>query len=298
MPHRMPRVVISRCCVSHRSISKDDILRRLRFNLGAYQKCYRTALSHRPGLQGRVTIRGDIDRSGTLRARVSQSNIGDPPLERCLKRTMEQVWFIPGRGMGRVIFTVPIRLIPTGDASPAPLPPRVTIERFERHAAAQLETGQVADAARSYRTLLRKRPRHPRACRWQVGLATARYRMAPWSDQLTWNEMRALARRPDRCKAKAELLLEWSAVQHRLAQRTGRLFLYEQTVSRYHALLDELLPCKTAQTLRFYLAETLFRLERFGEAGEQYLLVAAQGGKHAAESRYAATICATNLLGF
>jgi hypothetical protein len=49
-----------------------------------------------------------------------------------------------------------------------------------------------------------------------------------------------------------------------------------------------------AGELRFYLAEALYRLERWEEAAEEYRQVADAGGRHAAEAAEAAAICGKN----
>jgi len=291
-PVRSPWIVqgaVSCHCVS---LSKDAVRQALAWNMGAYQRCYRGALQRRPGLAGRVTIQVAFDELGTASSSVVQlSSVGDQRIEQCLRRAVAQVRIVPPRQPTIVVATVSLLLQPTVPAVP-PLADRVTASALERAAAARLEAGDGRSAARLYRALLRQLPRHPHGCSWQAGLADARWRMAPWSDRYVEQEMVALGRRLARpgCDEEARaLLFSWASEPHRQHQSLIKPSLLELAIARYRRLLA-VQPLD--DRLRFVLAEALFRLHHYGEAGREYLQVAVAGGKDAGEAAYAALLCA------
>lgn len=294
-PARRPWIVhgITSCmCVSP---PKDSVREELRRNMGAYRRCYREGLMRRPGLGGRVTTQVVFDELGTaVRSAVQTSTVEDRQLEQCLQQAVEQVRIVPLRRPTVLVVTVPLLLRPTVPAE-QPLAGRVTGAALERAAKARLDAGDSRSAARLYRTLLRQLPRHRRGCGWQAGLATARLAMAPWSDRYVEREMVALARRlarPGCDEGARDLLLSWASEPHRQHRYLTKLSLLEFSVARYRRLLGALPAGSLAYQLRFLLAEALYRLQRHGEAGREYLQVAAAGGEHAREAAYSALHCA------
>jgi len=100
-----------------------------------------------------------------------------------------------------------------------------------------------------------------------------------------------------RCRAKtAELLRELATRWHREAGKTMQPITFTHARMLYEAYLATFPAAADRCSLTYYLAEVLFKLERWPEAGAAYARVVRLNpkGKHAREAAYAAVITLKN----
>ncbi len=90
-----------------------EVIRRVvRMNSGRYRACYETGLRTNPGLQGRVTVKFVIDRSGAVAiAADGGSDIPDEAVRRCVVSSFLSLSF-PSPEDGKVTVTYPIVFSP------------------------------------------------------------------------------------------------------------------------------------------------------------------------------------------
>jgi hypothetical protein len=300
--HPPPIVVSCKCSVSSHWPDKEQLRRSVRYNVGRYRACYRAALARRPGLSGRVVLSAVIDQGGNLSARVQSSSAEDRPLEECLRRALEDVWFAP-LARRTVILSLPFVLDPLPVVTPV-VPTRGRPAEVEAGAAVALALGDGPTALRGYSALLRQLPDDPRSCGWRAGALESLLAMAPWGAEdprvieAVRSLLRTIATHRDRgCLTRSlSLLSELATRPHRDALRgvPAMLALAERM---YGLLLDELaaFPHET-YTLRYYRAEALYRLGRYAEAAPRYREVALPGGRYSQDAAHAQVIALQNAL--
>jgi hypothetical protein len=146
---RAPAIRMGSTTVNGR-VPPEVIQRIVRQNFGRFRACYQDALRTRPTLQGRVSIRFVIDRTGGVAtAADGGSDVGDPSLVACVARAFEALAFPqPDGGMVTVVY--PIQFSPEGGpamqaptAAPAPDP------SVEPPPGGQPYAGRFADVMRS-----------------------------------------------------------------------------------------------------------------------------------------------------
>jgi hypothetical protein len=297
--HRGPRplrprpvlVVTSQACGVKPALSADLIRRTLRYNLGRYRECYRETLVHRPGLSGRVTVLARIDDGGIVEARIQSSTVANEEIESCLRDAVQQVWFPPLGPDRRAIVHYPFLLEPGSLNEPQPpAPRRGTVGQIEERAAKRLSLGDGKTALRYYAALLQQRPAHPQRCLWNLGALESTLAIAPWIDDrvLAAAKQLAAALHADRgrvCLERATPVLSHLATDpHRMSQRLLAPGLLEVAVDRYALLLGITPPLLDHEDLRYFLAEALYRLQRFEEASREYEILSRGRGKHRQEA--------------
>lgn len=74
----------------------EDVMRRLRRQLGALKRCYESSLKRNPALSGKLQIEWVIGRGGGVKeARVLEDTLGDPAVARCFVRQFRKMRFAP-----------------------------------------------------------------------------------------------------------------------------------------------------------------------------------------------------------
>ena len=116
---RAPMVRMGATTVSGR-LPPEIIQRIVRQNFGRFRGCYQNAALGHPGLQGRVSIRFFIARSGAVAAASDGgSTVGDPALVACVARAFADLSFPAPEGSG-VTVVYPIVFGPEGTETDAP----------------------------------------------------------------------------------------------------------------------------------------------------------------------------------
>jgi hypothetical protein len=297
-----PRIVA--CAAQVRAgPGKERIVRGMRHQWGAFRRCYREALGRRPGLAGQVVLGATISPTGLLSdARVRRATVAEPALARCLTRALARITFRPSPY--HISFTYPLRLVPAL-RPPVEVPTRATVDRLLELAAYQLRRGDGAAALVSYSALLRARPRAAVACHWRVNAVLAMVQVAPWIDarvRSAFNGLAAHLRQHPRgvysgqCAARAARELAHLATDpHRRARRTGEPEGLQIAVAWYRRLLSLKPDPRQAHELSYYLAEALYRLERYQEALRAYEQVVRLGGRWVKDAADAARYCRQQL---
>jgi tetratricopeptide (TPR) repeat protein len=163
--------------------------------------------------------------------------------------------------------------------------------------------GRFADAIQLWRQLIALEPEAPTLCARQteivkatLGLTGSRAESstvrelerlrAAWD----WSQHRALAPGAlDECRdATRGLLRELATVWHQEAQKTQQPATYQRAVEVYRAYLKAFPREPDVTTMKFYLAEALYRIERHCEAAPLYGEVAHADGKWREEAALAA----------
>lgn len=99
------RVVLSE------GLSKEDVGRVVRRNLRRFRHCYEKELNANPNLRGRVGVRFTIAPTGSVAdARIQESDLGSPAVERCVTGVMRTLKFPKPRGGGVVIVSYPFMM--------------------------------------------------------------------------------------------------------------------------------------------------------------------------------------------
>jgi hypothetical protein len=300
-PVRQPRILMWHTSCGYVHPGKDTLIAVVRRNMGRYRQCYRAALKRRPGLRGRVTVQAVVQRLGSVTAAIQSSTVGDPTLERCLQRAVEELWFVPPGQL--LILGVPLTLRPA-DASGgqvAALARRATVARIERGATARRRAGDSLGALRLYRALLHQRAHHLRACSWHVGALEAAQEAEGWQGARVTREAGELAehlRRRRRgpgdaaCRRRAAAALAGLATRPHLLARRARTTAFKEAAVRRYRWLVSLRPALTnVVKLRFYLAEALYGLGHHDEAAVHYAAVARTPGEHMQEAALGLAHC-------
>jgi TonB family protein len=76
-------------------LSREQVRRVVRRNLGQVRFCYEQALTRDPDLEGRVSVRFVVQPSGAVMASTSEgSSIGNPAVEDCVVQAVRR-WSFP-----------------------------------------------------------------------------------------------------------------------------------------------------------------------------------------------------------
>ncbi len=89
------------------------IQRIVRSNFGRFRVCYQSALKNNPNLQGRVSVRFVISRSGTVNSVSGSGDIPDQSVVACVTRAFYSLTFPQPEG-GIVTVSYPIVFTPSG----------------------------------------------------------------------------------------------------------------------------------------------------------------------------------------
>jgi hypothetical protein len=99
----------------HGSLSKDAIRRTINRHLNEMRYCYESALTTRPELEGRVTMKFIIAPSGLVQvATIQESALAHAGVETCMTRALQRWAFPAPAGGGLVVVTYPFVLSRTG----------------------------------------------------------------------------------------------------------------------------------------------------------------------------------------
>jgi hypothetical protein len=109
---RPPRVRMGTTNVSGR-LPPEVIQRIVRSNFGRFRVCYQSALRNNPNLQGRVSVRFVISRSGTVSSVSGSGDIPDQGVVACVTRAFYSLTFPQPEG-GIVTVSYPIVFTPSG----------------------------------------------------------------------------------------------------------------------------------------------------------------------------------------
>jgi hypothetical protein len=109
---RPPRVRMGSTDVSGR-LPPEVIQRIVRSNFGRFRVCYQSALKNNPNLQGRVSVRFVISRSGTVNSVSGSGDIPDQSVVACVTRAFYSLTFPQPEG-GIVTVSYPIVFSPSG----------------------------------------------------------------------------------------------------------------------------------------------------------------------------------------
>ncbi len=109
---RPPRVRMGTTNVSGR-LPPEVIQRIVRSNFGRFRVCYQSALKNNPNLQGRVSVRFVISRSGTVNSVSGSGDIPDQSVVSCVTRAFYSLTFPQPEG-GIVTVSYPIVFTPSG----------------------------------------------------------------------------------------------------------------------------------------------------------------------------------------
>lgn len=109
---RPPRVRMGSTNVSGR-LPPEVIQRIVRSNFGRFRVCYQSALKNNPNLQGRVSVRFVISRSGTVNSVSGSGDIPDQGVVSCVTRAFYSLTFPQPEG-GIVTVSYPIVFTPSG----------------------------------------------------------------------------------------------------------------------------------------------------------------------------------------
>jgi hypothetical protein len=217
-------------------------------NLGQYRACYIDALRSKPNLQGRVMVHGVIDGGGAIiSSSLARTTVRHKALERCLRRAVSELWFLPFPGETIIRFSFLLR--PSVEPSRPPLQ-RGTVQMIESNAAALLEQGNGEAAFAAYSSLIQQAPLHPNACQWHVGALEARLSAAPWIDERTEHAAEALARYlaghssplDQTCRERALAQLREFTERPLRQARLIEVDVSEVTIARYEWLLVAVAP--------------------------------------------------------
>jgi TolA-binding protein len=142
----------------------------------------------------------------------------------------------------------------------------------------------------AYALLLQMDPSNEKAPDWQAAIARGyaalddhgktieamRALAENYGPRTTWAERQADPENVQRARRLGERTIRRQALRyHELAQRDRQKPKYERAAALYEIYLQHYDDGPNVYEIRFYLAEILFhRLERYPEAGEQYLLAA------------------------
>ncbi len=107
-----PRVRMGTTNVSGR-LPPEVIQRIVRSNFGRFRVCYQAALKNNPNLQGRVSVRFVISRSGTVNSVSGSGDIPDQSVVACVTRAFYSLTFPQPEG-GIVTVSYPIVFTPSG----------------------------------------------------------------------------------------------------------------------------------------------------------------------------------------
>lgn len=126
-----PSVRMGKSSVSP-GLPPEIIQRIVRQNFGRFRLCYEQALRKSPKLAGTVTVKFDIDRSGSVSKVSSSTDMPDKSVSSCVERGFYNLSFPEPEG--RVVkVTYPIKFKPSDDApdpvSPAPKEPEPATEQ-------------------------------------------------------------------------------------------------------------------------------------------------------------------------
>jgi TolA-binding protein len=142
----------------------------------------------------------------------------------------------------------------------------------------------------AYALLLQMDPSNEKAPDWQAAIARGhaalddhaktieamRALAANYGPRTPWAERQADPENVQRARRLGERTIRRQALRyHELAQRDRQKLKYERAAALYEIYLEHYDDGPHVYEIRFYLAEILFhRLERYPEAGQQYLLAA------------------------
>ncbi len=92
------------------TLSGEAMRQGVEAGIGAFEACYRSALSYAPGLWGRLVVRLHVTKQGTVdEAFETESRFPDRKTRQCLLRAARKLTFPTPKG-GDIRFVVPIRL--------------------------------------------------------------------------------------------------------------------------------------------------------------------------------------------
>jgi hypothetical protein len=265
-PRPKPEPIVVLCLDSFsgpRAVSMDTIRREIARHLGEVADCYRAASARRPGLSGRVDVHATLSAAGQplnpSSVVVRSSTLDDRPMEACVADALADLRLpvIPWKE-GATELSIPLQFLPDAELPASP-------------------------------------PKAPTSCTAQQSTLRELLLASRRVDDEVVEVARALAQTaandPSCTDATAELLREAAINAHKDGLRRGRRTPIAQAVPLYRIFLG-LRP--TDASMRFYLAEALFKLGRDAEAAPEYLLVAmvSPRGKHFDEALYAAGVAA------
>jgi hypothetical protein len=244
-------------------VSADTVRREIARHLGEVAACYRAASARRPGLSGRVDVHATLSAAGQpldpSSVAVHSSTLGDRPMESCVADALGDLRLpVAPWKEGVTELSIPLQFVP--DAMLPASPPKAP-------------TSCIAQQSTLRELLLSSR------------------RIDDEVFEVARELAQTAANDPSCTDATAELLREAAIRAHKDGLRRGRRDPIAHAVPLYRLFLGLR---RTDDTMRFYLAEALFKLRRYAEAAPEYLLVALESprGKHFDEALYAAGVAA------
>jgi tetratricopeptide (TPR) repeat protein len=185
------------------------------------------------------------------------------------------------------------------------------MKMLERLANIYYDQGKFQSSVQVFRKLISLNPKSKKLCRWQYSIMRATLSGKDKSTQV--KEARRLgavyqlvAKRGKlrktalaECRSNASgILRELATTWHQEAQKTQNNATYALAQILYKEYLDRFPNEKDAYVMSFYVAELLFKLEKWMQAAEAYTRVVKMkaGGKYLKEAAYAAVISWKNAL--
>ena len=90
-----------------------EVVRQIKFKLGAIKACYEQGLKRNQGLAGKVTVEFTIQPAGSLTGvKATENTLGDADVASCILGRIGTLRFQPGPTGGSVTFSYPFVFAP------------------------------------------------------------------------------------------------------------------------------------------------------------------------------------------